>query len=150
MGKLTASRLKGLTDPGRYSDGDGLFLVVKPAGGRNWVLRALCGGRRRDIGIGPLKSVDLGDAREAAHQIRRQIARGLDPIAERTPYSTRPCSRRRRRRARRTARQRTFHDQAALDPARARGRGRRGNHRAAGRRAASSLIFNALQFQRST
>jgi len=83
MGKLTASRLKGLTEPGRYSDGDGLFLVVKPAGGRNWVLRALCGGRRRDIGIGPLKSVDLGDAREAAHQIRRQIARGLDPIAER-------------------------------------------------------------------
>ena len=83
MGKLTASKLKGLTEPGRYSDGDGLFLVVRPAGGRNWVLRALCGGRRRDIGIGPLKSVDLGDAREAAHQIRRQIARGLDPIAER-------------------------------------------------------------------
>jgi integrase len=83
VGKLTAARLKSLTEPGRYSDGDGLFLVVKPAGGRNWVLRALCAGKRRDIGLGPLKSVDLGDAREAAHQIRRQIARGLDPIAER-------------------------------------------------------------------
>lgn len=83
MGKLTAARLKSLTKPGRYSDGDGLFLVVKPAGGRNWVLRALCGGKRRDIGLGPLKSVDLGDAREAAHQIRRQIAQGLDPVAER-------------------------------------------------------------------
>jgi integrase len=83
MGRLTAARLKNLTEPGRYSDGDGLFLVVKPAGGRNWVLRALCGGKRRDIGLGPLKSVDLGDAREAAHQIRRQIAKGLDPIVER-------------------------------------------------------------------
>lgn len=83
MGKLTAAKLKSLTEPGRYSDGDGLFLVVKPAGGRNWVLRALYGSKRRDIGLGPLKSVDLGDAREAAHQIRRQIARGLDPIAER-------------------------------------------------------------------
>jgi integrase len=83
VGKLTTAKLKSLTEPGRYSDGDGLFLVVKPAGGRNWVLRALCGGKRRDIGLGPLKSVDLGDARETAHQIRRQIARGLDPIAER-------------------------------------------------------------------
>jgi integrase len=83
VGKLTAARVKCLTEPGRYSDGDGLFLVVKPAGGRNWVLRALCSGKRRDIGLGPLKSVDLGDAREAAYQIRRQIARGLDPIAER-------------------------------------------------------------------
>jgi len=83
LGKLTAARLKNLTEPGRYSDGDGLFLVVKPGGGRNWVLRALCRGKRRDIGLGPLKSVDLGDAREAAHQIRRQIAQGLDPIAER-------------------------------------------------------------------
>jgi integrase len=83
MGKLTAAKLRSLTEPGRYSDGDGLFLVVKPAGGRNWVLRALCGGKRRDIGLGSLKSVDLADAREAAHQIRRQIAQGLDPIAER-------------------------------------------------------------------
>lgn len=83
MGKLTASKLKGLMEPGRYSDGDGLFLEVKPAGGRNWILRAKCGGRRRDIGLGSLKTIDLGDAREAAHQIRRQIAQGIDPIAER-------------------------------------------------------------------
>jgi integrase len=83
MGKLTASKLKSMAEPGRYSDGDGLFLVVKPAGGRNWVLRALCGGKRRDIGLGSLKSVDLKDAREAAYQIRRQIAQGLDPVLER-------------------------------------------------------------------
>lgn len=83
MGKLTAARLMSLTKPGRYSDGDGLFLVVKPAGGRNWVLRAACGIKRRDIGLGPLKSVDLKDAREAAYQIRRQIAQGLDPVLER-------------------------------------------------------------------
>ena len=31
MGKLTAAKLKSLTEPGRYSDGDGMFLVVKPA-----------------------------------------------------------------------------------------------------------------------
>jgi len=83
VGKLTAGKLKSLTEPGRYSDGDGLFLEVKPGGGRSWVLRAQYGGKRRDIGLGALRSVSLGDAREAAYQIRRQIARGLDPVAER-------------------------------------------------------------------
>jgi len=83
VGKLTAGKLKTMIEPGRYSDGDGLFLVVKPAGGRNWVLRALLNGKRRDIGLGPLKSVSLRDAREAAYQIRRQIAQGLDPVLER-------------------------------------------------------------------
>jgi integrase len=83
LGKLTAAKLKGLTEPGRYSDGDGLFLEVSPGGSRSWILRAQFGGKRRDIGLGSLKGVDLGDAREAAHQIRRQIAQGLDPVAER-------------------------------------------------------------------
>jgi len=83
VGKLTAAKLKSLTEPGRYSDGDGLFLEVSPGGGRSWILRAQFGGKRRDIGLGSIKAVDLGDAREAAHQIRRQIAQGLDPVAER-------------------------------------------------------------------
>lgn len=83
VGKLTAGKLKSLTEPGRYSDGDGLFLEVKPGGGRSWVLRAQYSGKRRDIGLGALRAVSLGDAREAAYQIRRQIARGLDPVAER-------------------------------------------------------------------
>jgi hypothetical protein len=31
MGKLTTTRVKSLTKPGRYSHGGGLFLEVKPA-----------------------------------------------------------------------------------------------------------------------
>lgn len=83
MGKLTAAKLKSLTEPGRYSDGDGLFLEVSPGGGRSWILRAQFGGKRRDIGLGSLKAVDLGDARNAAYEVRRQIAQGLDPVAKR-------------------------------------------------------------------
>jgi hypothetical protein len=83
MGKLTAARLKSLAGPGRYSDGRRLVPGSEAGRRRSWVLRAQCGGKRRDIGLGSLKSVNLGDAREAAHEIRRQIARGLDPVAER-------------------------------------------------------------------
>ena len=38
---------------GRYTDGRGLMLVVKPSGARSWVLRYQLNGRRRDMGLGP-------------------------------------------------------------------------------------------------
>jgi hypothetical protein len=41
MGKLTALAVKNATAPGRYLDGEGLFLLVKPSGARSWLLRAL-------------------------------------------------------------------------------------------------------------
>lgn len=82
MGNLTATRIKTLSEPGRYVDGDGLMLVVWPSRSRSWVLRALIDGKRRDIGLGSLKVITLAEAREKVHGIRRDIARGIDPIAE--------------------------------------------------------------------
>lgn len=32
MGKLTTLKIRGLTEPGRYPDGDGLMLYVSPTG----------------------------------------------------------------------------------------------------------------------
>jgi hypothetical protein len=32
MGKLSATAVKGLSDAGRYNDGDGLYLLVGPSG----------------------------------------------------------------------------------------------------------------------
>jgi len=82
MGKLTAVKVRSLTEPGRYSDGDGLFLQVTE-NGRAWLLRLQMNGRRRDIGLGSLKTVSLAEAREAALAMRKQVAQGLDPVAER-------------------------------------------------------------------
>ncbi len=31
--------IEELTTPGRYPDGDGLYLKVSPSGGKSWVLR---------------------------------------------------------------------------------------------------------------
>lgn len=39
MGNLTVARIKTLTTPGTYVDGDGLMLVVAPGGSRSWKLR---------------------------------------------------------------------------------------------------------------
>lgn len=83
MGKLTAVKVRSLNEPGRYPDGDGLILELNAKASGRWVLRIQSNGKRRDIGLGSLKGVSLADAREAASIIRRKIAQGIDPVAER-------------------------------------------------------------------
>ena len=63
---LSATRVKALKEPGRYSDGAGLHLYVNKAGGKSWVLRITIDGRRRDIGLGGFPSVSLASARGKA------------------------------------------------------------------------------------
>ena len=79
---------------GRHSDGDGLYLLVKPSGSRSWVLRVQFNGRRRDFGLGkavtkpvevdlPLhkrRSLTPTQAREKARMARELAKTGLNPI----------------------------------------------------------------------
>ena len=83
MGRLTSLQIRNLKEPGRYNDGDGLFLELTGPNKGNWQLRATVNGRRRDIGLGSLALVSLKEARDAAFELRRDIQRGIDPVAER-------------------------------------------------------------------
>ena len=78
---LSATRVKALTEPGRYSDAGGLHLYVNKAGRKSWVLRITVDGRRRDIGLGGFPSVSLACAREKATDNRTAVAAGRDPVA---------------------------------------------------------------------
>jgi len=99
--QLTAVKLRTKI-PGRYTDGSGLALLVKPSGARSWVLRIMANRVRRDIGLGSvdidrplgpvsdaLDAVPLGrrrlltlaEARLKAAEGRRLIRAGLDPVA---------------------------------------------------------------------
>ncbi len=80
---LTAVKTRQLTAPGRYADGNGLYLVVDPSGAKRWLLRLLVQGRRRDIGLGGLSLVGLAEAREKALQFRKVARDGGDPLADR-------------------------------------------------------------------
>jgi integrase len=93
MGRLTATAVKAAKVSGRYGDGDGLFLLVGPTGGRSWVVRVQKNGKRRDIGLGSEKKVTLALARERAAKARSQIEAGIDPIAERRKASGIPTFR---------------------------------------------------------
>ncbi len=79
---LSATRVKALKDPGRYSDGGGLHIYISKAGRKSWVQRITIDGRRRDIGLGGFPSVSLARARERAADSRAAIADGRDPLAE--------------------------------------------------------------------
>jgi Arm DNA-binding domain len=64
-GKLRPLDVERETRPGKYFDGDGLYLVVKGATSRNWIYRYRKDGKERWLGLGSLKDVSLKDARLA-------------------------------------------------------------------------------------
>ena len=73
LAKLTDRTVK--TAAGRPAHGRtvrGLSLLVKPTGGRSWVLRYQHKGARRDMGLGPYPEVTLAEAREKALEHRRR------------------------------------------------------------------------------
>jgi len=77
---LTARRVETEKRRGMFGDGRGLYLRVGPTGARSWVFRYQRGGRRRDMGLGPIAEVSLADARDAVNELRRGLRQGLDPI----------------------------------------------------------------------
>lgn len=87
--KGLSARKAATVGPGRHADGGGLYLDVKPSGARSWILRAVVGGRRRDIGLGGYPETSLAEAREKAADVRAVIRKGRDPIAERARQSAR-------------------------------------------------------------
>ena len=67
INKLGSRWVQSVTKPGRYSDGGGLYLVVDNHGKR-WVFMYVRGGRRTEMGLGPLRDVPLAKARELAYR----------------------------------------------------------------------------------
>ncbi|MBB3743712.1 integrase [Rhizobium sp. BK591] len=51
--------------------------------GRYWILVYTHAGLRREMGIGPLHTVGLADAREKAEEARKLVRAGVDPVAVR-------------------------------------------------------------------
>lgn len=77
--RLNAEFVTGATQPGRYHDGAGLYLVVTD-GGKSWLYRYTLRGRTREMGLGSLAAFPLPAARKRAMAARQLVADGIDPI----------------------------------------------------------------------
>lgn len=78
--RLNARTVQTISKPGMHADGDGLYLVVDAKGARRWSFIFQWEGRRKELGLGGLRSVGLADARELASDARRTVAQGHNPI----------------------------------------------------------------------
>ena len=87
---------------GHYGDGGGLYLAISRWGTASWTFRYRIGGRRgplREMGLGPLGTFDLAEAREEARKQRQLRYAGRDPLEERraAPRGRRRSSKKPRR-----------------------------------------------------
>src|SRR3984885_14440423 len=83
--KLTQTTINRLTHkerfkPGVYGDGAGLYLNVGPTGAASWLFRFMLNGKAREMGLGPLHTIGLAEAREGALAARKLRLDGIDPI----------------------------------------------------------------------
>ncbi len=78
--RLSALAVTRATKPGMYADGIGLYLRVGPTGAKSWVFRYRVDNGRRDMGLGPLHTVSLADARLKAAECRKQRLENSDPL----------------------------------------------------------------------
>ena len=77
--------IRGNLQPGKYADGNGLYLIVDKSGNRRWMLRTTIKAKHKrcDIGLGGLSSVSLKEARKEAARLRSAARSGVDLITER-------------------------------------------------------------------
>jgi integrase len=70
---------KPRTKPYKMADGEGLFLLVTPAGGKYWRLRYFFGDKEKVLALGVYPEISLGDARDRRASARKLVAHGTDP-----------------------------------------------------------------------
>ncbi|WP_322615273.1 tyrosine-type recombinase/integrase [Pseudomonas sp. BIC9C] len=86
MGKQTAKGIEALAkarQPGKTSDGDGLYFQISRSGVASWLFRYMLAGKSREMGLGPYPTVTLAKAREQAADQRKVLTAGNDPLSAR-------------------------------------------------------------------
>ena len=86
--RLSAQFVATAADPGLYPDGGGLWLQVTAsragnAPSRSWIFRYTQQGRTRNMGLGPIYTVSLAEARRRAAACRLQLRDEIDPLEAR-------------------------------------------------------------------
>lgn len=85
MGKLNDKFIQSIKPQDKqlkFTDGDGLALVIKPNGTKLWWLRYRINGKEKTFSIGKYPIVSLATARVKAFELRQQLANDIDPMQD--------------------------------------------------------------------
>lgn len=89
--KLTEAEVKN-TKPGskpiKLFDGEGMFLLIQPHGGKLWRFKYRISGKEKLLALGTYPEIKLKDARERRAAARESIAKGIDPSQARKAEKT--------------------------------------------------------------
>ncbi len=86
---LTQFKTKQL-GPGKYADGQGLWLCKSRKEAGKWIIRLVISGRRREMGLGRWPDVSIAEARQQAAEARRKVREDVDPIDARAKLKFKP------------------------------------------------------------
>ncbi|MBO6510834.1 MAG: DUF4102 domain-containing protein, partial [Roseibium sp.] len=75
-------RLKAPEKEKKLSDSGGLYLLLKPSGGRLWRMAYRFAGKQKALALGQYPYVGLLEARRKRDAAKALLARGLDPSQE--------------------------------------------------------------------
>ncbi len=98
--RLSKRRIKEVTERGLLSDGGGLNLQIAEGGSKAWIFRYMRDGEERRMGLGSVITVSLDEARTAAHDQRKLLKDGIDPLEHRRSKAAASAQERRKLEAR--------------------------------------------------
>jgi integrase len=79
----TSEPKPGKIAPTLLADGAGLYLQITPAGVKSWIFRYSKSGKSHSMGLGPIRSLSIDQARRRSRELRLLLDKGLDPLTER-------------------------------------------------------------------
>jgi integrase len=80
LNRLSALEVRKETEKGLYADGGGLYLQVSGIEAKSWLFRFMLKGRPRAMGLGPVHTISLDEAREKGRECRKLLLDGIDPL----------------------------------------------------------------------
>jgi integrase len=80
IGRLTAKEVEKKREPGLYGDGGGLTLQITKAGVKSWLFRFMIQGKAYGMGLGPVHTITLAEARQKATEARKLLLEGVNPL----------------------------------------------------------------------
>jgi integrase len=75
------AKAKPQKKPQTMFDGDGLYLLITPTGGKLWRFKYRFEGKEKLLALGAYPEISLADARERRAIARKQLANGIDPAS---------------------------------------------------------------------